>query len=89
MNNGEQEQYAEPGKNGKRKNRGKIVKRTILVAGLALAVYMVYSIVYLFVSPDRNIQQSIWYRRMLHLSFNHQLRLKIGENLAEVRHGSV
>ena len=44
MNNGEQEQYAEPGKNGKRKNRGKIVKRTILVAGLALAVYMVYSI---------------------------------------------
>ena len=57
MNNGEQEQYAEPGKNGKRKNRGKIVKRTILVAGLALAVYMVYSIVYLFVSPDRNIQQ--------------------------------
>lgn len=57
MNNGEQEQYAEPGKNGKRKNRGKIVKRTILVAGLVLAVYMVYSIVYLFVSPDRNIQQ--------------------------------
>ena len=49
MNNGEQEQYAEPGKNGKRKNRGKIVKRTILVAGLVLAVYMVYSIVYLFV----------------------------------------
>ena len=84
MNNGEQEQYAEPGKNGKRKNRGKIVKRTILVAGLALAVYMVY----LF-RPTGISSKSIWYRRMLHLSFNHQLRLKIGENLAEVRHGSV
>jgi hypothetical protein len=27
------------------------------VAALALAVYVVYSVVYLFVSPDRNIQQ--------------------------------
>ena len=27
------------------------------MAALALAVYVVYSVVYLFVSPDRNIQQ--------------------------------
>ena len=33
------------------------MKRTLVVAALALAVYVVYSVVYLFVSPDRNIQQ--------------------------------
>ena len=54
LNNGQQEQYAEP---AKKKNTQKIVKRTLVVAGLALVVYVVYSIVYLFVSPDRNIQQ--------------------------------
>ena len=57
LNNGEQGQYVEPGKNEKKNNTRKIVKRTLLTAGLALAVYMVYSIVYLFISPDRNIQQ--------------------------------
>ena len=56
LNNGEQGQYVEPGKNEKKNNTRKIVKRTLLTAGLALAVYMVYSIVYLFISPDRNIQ---------------------------------
>ena len=57
LNNGEQGQYVEPGKNEKKNNTRKIVKRTLITAGLALAVYMVYSIVYLFISPDRNIQQ--------------------------------
>lgn len=46
-----------PGKMRRKINTRKIVKRTLLTAGLALAVYMVYSIVYLFISPDRNIQQ--------------------------------
>lgn len=41
----------------RRKSTSKIVKRTLVVAALALAVYVVYSVVYLFVSPDRNIQQ--------------------------------
>lgn len=54
LSNGQQEQYAEP---EKQKNTRKIVMRTLAVVGLALAVYVVYSIVYLFVAPDRNIQQ--------------------------------
>ena len=54
LTNGQPEQYAAP---AKKKNTQKIVKRTLVVAGLALVVYVVYSIVYLFVSPDRNIQQ--------------------------------
>lgn len=54
LSNGQQEQYAEP---EKQKNIRKIIMRTLAVVGLALAVYVVYSIVYLFVSPDRNIQQ--------------------------------
>lgn len=41
----------------KKKNTRRIVKRTLIVAGAALAVYLIYSIIYLFVSPDRNIQQ--------------------------------
>lgn len=49
-----QELLAEPEK--KRTTR-KIVKRTFLAGGLALAVYIMYSIIHLFVSPDRNIQQ--------------------------------
>ena len=44
LNNGEQGQYVEPGKNEKKNNTRKIVKRTLLTAGLALAVYMVYSL---------------------------------------------
>lgn len=35
LNNGQQEQYAEP---AKKKNTQKIVKRTLVVAGLALVV---------------------------------------------------
>lgn len=54
LSNGQQEQYAEP---EKQKNTRKIVMRTLAVVGLVLAVYVVYSIVYLFVAPDRNIQQ--------------------------------
>lgn len=54
LHNGQQEQYAE---SGKKKNIQKIVKRILVAAGLALVVYVVYSIVYLFISPDRNIQQ--------------------------------
>lgn len=41
----------------RKKNARRIVKRTLIVAGAALAAYLIYSIVYLFVSPDRNIQQ--------------------------------
>ena len=77
LNNGEQGQYVEPGKNEKKNNTRKIVKRTLLTAGLALAVYMVYSIVYLFISPDRN------------LLFSHLLRLKIGKSLVEAKPGNV
>ena len=54
LHNGQQEQYAE---SGKKKNIQKIVKRILVAAGLALVVYVGYSIVYLFISPDRNIQQ--------------------------------
>lgn len=54
LSNGQQEQCVEP---EKQKNTRKIVMKTLAVAGLALAVYVVYSIVYLFVAPDRNIQQ--------------------------------
>lgn len=39
LNNGEQGQYVEPGKNEKKNNTRKIVKRTLITAGLALAVY--------------------------------------------------
>lgn len=41
----------------KKNNKRRILKRTLIATGLALAVYIVYSIIYLFVSPDRNIQQ--------------------------------
>lgn len=41
----------------RKKNTRRIVKRTLIVAGAALAAYLIYSIIYLFVSPDRNIQQ--------------------------------
>ena len=54
LNCGQGEQNAGP---EKKKSTSKIVKRTLVVAALALAVYVVYSVVYLFVSPDRNIQQ--------------------------------
>ena len=86
LNCGQEEQYAGP---EKKKSTSKIVKRTLVVAALALAVYVVYSVVYLFVSPDRNIQQSIWFPKMLRLSFNHRPRLKIGKSLVEVKHGNV
>ena len=43
---------------GEKKNTArKTIKRILLVIGVTLAVYMVYSIVHLFLSPDRNIQQ--------------------------------
>lgn len=54
LNDVQQEQNVAP---EKKKDTRKIVKRTLSVAGLALVVYIVYSIVYLFISPDRNIQQ--------------------------------
>ena len=58
LNNGEQGQYVEPGKNEKKNNTRKIVKRTLLTAGLALAVYMLNSIDNLLISPDRINQQT-------------------------------
>ena len=44
LNCGQEEQYAGP---EKKKSTSKIVKRTLVVAALALAVYVVYSVVYL------------------------------------------
>lgn len=88
LNNGEQGQYVEPGKNEKKNNTRKIVKRTLLTAGLALAVYMVYSIVYLFISPDRNIQQ-IYLVPEDAAFIIHLLRLKIGKSLVEAKPGNV
>ena len=77
LNNREQEQYAEP---TTKKSSKQIVKRTLVVIGLALAVYVVYSVIF---------SRFIWFRKMRHLLFNHQLRLKIGRNLAEAKHGNV
>lgn len=54
LDNGQQEQHPVP---EKKNNTRKIVKRVIITAGLALAVYFVYSIAHLFISPDRHIQQ--------------------------------
>ena len=85
LNNREQEQYAEP---TTKKSSKQIVKRTLVVIGLALAVYVVYSVIYLFISIVI-FSRFIWFRKMRHLLFNHQLRLKIGRNLAEAKHGNV
>lgn len=41
----------------KKKDTRKIVRRTLVAVGSALAIYLVYTIVHLFLSPDRNIQQ--------------------------------
>lgn len=54
LNDVQQEQDVAP---EKKKNTRKIVKRALTVAGLALVAYIVYFMVYLFISPDRNIQQ--------------------------------
>ncbi|WP_455586674.1 toxin-antitoxin system YwqK family antitoxin [Bacteroides sp.] len=54
LDNGLPEQYSEP---EKKKDIRKIVKRTLVGVGLALAVYWVYCLAQLFISPDRNIQQ--------------------------------
>ena len=54
LDNGPQES---PVESAKKNNTRTLVKRTLAIAGLALVVYFLYSIVHLFVSPDRNIQQ--------------------------------
>ena len=59
LDNGPQEP---PVESAKKNNTRTLVKRTLAIAGLALVVYFLYSIVHLFVSPDRNIQQ-IWTAR--------------------------
>jgi hypothetical protein len=86
LNNREQEQYAEP---TTKKSSKQIVKRTLVVIGLALAVYVVYSVVICLSHPIVIFSRFIWFRKMRHLLFNHQLRLKIGRNLAEAKHGNV
>ena len=55
LNDVQQEQHPDLGE--KKNTIRKTVKRTFVAIGVALAVYMVYSMVHLFVSPDRNIQQ--------------------------------
>ena len=72
----------------KKKSTSKIVKRTLVVAVLALAVYVVYSVVYLFVSPDRNIQQIYLVPEDAAFIISHRLRLKIGRSLVEARRGN-
>ena len=86
LNCGQEEQYAGP---EKKKSTSKIVKRTLVVAALALAVYVVYSVVYLFVSPDRNIQQIYLVPEDAAFIIQSWLRLKIGKSLVEVKHGNV
>lgn len=54
INDGREMQNAVP---RKKKNTRRFLKRVLITAGLALVVYIAYSIVYLFVSPDHNIQQ--------------------------------
>lgn len=54
LNNGQEVTNTVP---EQKTNTRRIVKRVLITAGLALVVYAVYSIVYLFVSPDHNIQQ--------------------------------
>ena len=54
LDNGPQEP---PVESAKKNNTRTLVKRTLAIAGLVLVVYFLYSIVHLFVSPDRNIQQ--------------------------------
>lgn len=46
-----------PIENGAKKGKKKFVKRTLVTLVLVLAVYVVYSVVHLFISPDRNVQQ--------------------------------
>lgn len=41
----------------KKKDIRKIFRRTLVAGGSALAIYLVYTIIHLFLSPDRNIQQ--------------------------------
>lgn len=52
---GVQEAASEPLK--KKTDIRKIVKRGFIGVALALTAYLVYSVVYLYVSPDRNVQQ--------------------------------
>lgn len=49
---GQQELNTEP---RKKTRTYKIVKRALSVTGLVLVIYFAYSIIHLFVSPDRNI----------------------------------
>ncbi|WP_291529344.1 toxin-antitoxin system YwqK family antitoxin [Bacteroides sp. UBA939] len=56
--NEQQKQQGQPSEPKKKNTRTrKIVKRTLIVALLAVAAYFVYSIVCVFVLPDRNIRQ--------------------------------
>lgn len=86
LHNGQQEQYAE---SGKKKNIQKIVKRILVAAGLALVVYVVYSIVYLFISPDRNIQQIYLVPEDAAFIIQSSAPIEDWENLVEARHGNV
>lgn len=96
--NGQQEQFQElppePGKNeiggqtGKKKSTGKIVKRTFVGAGLALAVYFVYSMFCVFILPDRNIQQIYLVPEDAAFIINRRLRLMIGESSAGAPRGN-
>lgn len=54
LENLQEEQISGP---KKKKRTWKIAKRTLAVAGFALVAYFAYSIVHLFISPDRNVQQ--------------------------------
>lgn len=54
LNNGEQEQNSIP---KKKTHFRKIVRGTLITVALALTAYLAYSIVCVFILPDRNVQQ--------------------------------
>ena len=64
FNDVQQEQHFDFGE--KKNTTRKTIKRTLLAIGLALAVYMVYSIVHLFLSPDSAGLFSPGRRRIYH-----------------------
>lgn len=88
FNDVQQEQHFDFGE--KKNTTRKTIKRTLLAIGLALAVYMVYSIVHLFLSPDRNIQQVYLVPEdAAFIIQSSRLRSRIGKSSVEVKHGNV
>ena len=86
LDNGPQEP---PVESAKKNNTRTLVKRTLAIAGLVLVVYFLYSIVHLFVSPDRNIQQIYLVPEDAALSSSPRHPSTIGQSSAEAQPGNV